>query len=228
MDEFRGGTKRIFLVATRADYEPVVSTVEKQRPLRYLRYEQVADPELPVAASAIDLPSLGRAATGSHGTEPMYLITHDDGIPVVRQIRRKSGTTVYQPDYHYPAAVWANWGGLFDGVYRRPRSSPEERAANRAELNALFPKITPYYSPVVEPEIDPKPVKCLIYGEIYSNSTHPDGLELMKLCRKEARKRFVRRSEYWVGPEAAELLDAGVPCGVSAMGGWFTGMTGRS
>ena len=101
--------------ATGADLSPILSSLEKEWPIRYVKTGLSADPELCEFSSFALLPDFGLAPSGDHNREAHYLI-----VPRMRTIRPRrvpqvAGGVRYAVDFLSGEGIAGiRCGGLYD------------------------------------------------------------------------------------------------------------------
>jgi hypothetical protein len=156
------------LYATRADYEPVLQTVEAQRRLKYVQCGMFSSPHLPTYYLGVDIPHLGVAITGIAVQEDNYVVLDASIEPYIRKVELYKGGVRYTTSQgDNPTSISFQPGGIYEGC-------------------------------------------CLIKGDIATISRDAASLSLYRLFVRAFKKTFVAIDDYWLGPEAFELFQAGM------------------
>ncbi len=84
--------------ATRADLEEIITAVEAQRQLAYVRTGLFDEPTFEPVESLLPIPEIGTAQAGSAVQCPAYLVAARPFAPVVRSVPQRRGGTKYAID----------------------------------------------------------------------------------------------------------------------------------
>src|SRR5262245_32404756 len=104
-----------YVFGTRSDVEPGLCRFETLHHVRYFLQDSFEAPALDRYISALDLPLLGQAPSGSHLLQPAYLVLNRDDEPVVREVEQRRGPVRYILDLVENPRGILFWPG---GIYR--------------------------------------------------------------------------------------------------------------
>lgn len=103
----------LYTFATRSDWTAVLSRLESQTAIKYVRSEMSQEPHPEVFLRFIDLPGLGTAITGDAIQEPRYLVLQAEAGIFVRSISLNAGGVHYTADHgNNPDSVVFSPGGV--------------------------------------------------------------------------------------------------------------------
>ncbi len=105
--------QRLLTFATKNDWEPVLSSLEKMLPVKYVESGMFSDPDPPAYDSFRELPRFGEAVWGNAVGERTYLIVKKDAPIYSRSVRLSTGGTRYVTDHeNNPESVIFSPGGI--------------------------------------------------------------------------------------------------------------------
>ena len=108
-------SRSIHFFATRRDLESVLTVVESERPLQYVRTGLLDSPATLVVTSALQVPNLGIALHGDQVHESCYLVADVDTQVAIREVPQRKGGSLYAIDQKAnPRTVALRPGGVFD------------------------------------------------------------------------------------------------------------------
>src|SRR3990172_8087205 len=106
--------QRSLVFATKKDWTPVLSSLERVLQIKYVESGMFSDPEPATYESFRALPGFGEAVWGDAVAEQRYLILKQDAPIYSRSVRLNTGETRYVIDHdNNPESVILSPGGLF-------------------------------------------------------------------------------------------------------------------
>lgn len=166
-------------VATRNDLEPGLRAIEGRFPLKYIKGSSWETPDVPIYASALDIPDLGIVSSGiMNDPADILWVMPASAEFVVKKVKLTAGGIVYSWDYRDNPSAFLMWpGGWYEGNLLGGGTCPTE------------------FNPPETVDIHRAFMRRLTRG-------------FVKLigCSMNGRSK---RISWWVGPEALQALDAG-------------------
>lgn len=160
-------SRSVHFFATKHDLGSLLSAIESQRSVHYVRAGLLHEPQPLRCISWPDIPSLGIAPAGDTNLTPCWLIVDSDAEVGVEPVPQQGGGIRYAIDQRgTPHSVAFRPGGVFDDA-------------------------------------------SVIAGTAGTCTDDRTSHELQALFTREIRHQFGRIREFYVGPEASTLADAG-------------------
>jgi len=213
-------SKQTHIFATRQDLVPGLSRIEAELEIRYALCGMYEGTVFEQYTSLLVWAGLGKNTTGDHMSGPQFLVLSKSNKfnlePVLQSPRRATARRVYSV---------AKTGEISPSTTSLEAAlgalENDANTANQSGLEGGAYSLTQKSNPdsiVFSPGGVYRGERVLICGHIGTVSQSPASLELHKQFVKRISKSFEKIGSYYVGPEAAQLMQQGYRMVTSSIG----------
>lgn len=131
--------KQLLFYAAERDLLPVFETVERSRPLKYVRMGQVEGLDLETFAAGVELPNLGKASSDSAINSDSFLVA-EYSLPIkTRRVKGAVGERLYVDQLENPDTLVLTPGGAWEtGIILHGRAATVSESMTSQELMKQF------------------------------------------------------------------------------------------